>query len=249
MARDISRNQALDAALESLDSIDTQGHRDSKQYGKLKRALDTLTNCIEKYYPDNLEEAPELTNENLQEINKAYCDAIKECRNYTSDKGDSRKSGYGQARLKTVRNIEQILDQDLYAIQTADAADNVTLPSLISKARALDANIETEMKDLSVVGANSSTRVPVLIQTSTGPVEGFFTEDYKLMSPEEMDKTLRKKYDLSSPAMETLFSTHGVLGGFDEYNMELNLSVIQAIRDEIKKMSSQKNTFLRILMN
>ncbi len=111
-----SRNRALDAAIDSLRTIDTKGHSNTGKYRNLSIALNNLVECIEKYYPENVADAEALTEDQLKELDTAYSVAIRECRNYTSGKGDSRRSGYGQARLKTVKTIEQILCEDLYTI-------------------------------------------------------------------------------------------------------------------------------------
>lgn len=213
-----SGNQALDVEIENLLGIDSSGHTDSTKFNKLTDALTALSACIAKYYPKDISTAPQLNSQQLYEINDAYVAAIRECNNYTSGKGTSRRSGYGQARLKTVMAIKQVLDKDLLTLQDIDPKTKPTLPWIIRTARTDDVRLLPDEADLKVVGGNSSSRIPMSINTVAGKSEGFFTEDYNVVSMEDMYKELCSKYDMRSEQMEKLFMKTIIDGKFyDQY--------------------------------
>ncbi len=103
----------------------------------------------------------------------------------------------------------------------------MTLPALIAQTRALDAGLDVAEKDLSVVGANSSTRLPIRIQTATGQVEGFFTEDYKVLDPKGIYAELRGKGYYTNPAFARMFDKAD-MGYFNEDDFVNDLSGMQA---------------------
>ena len=62
----------------------------------MENSLTALTGVIAKYYPQNGQPAPTLTDAALKEIRDAYSEAIRRCGDYTRGKGDTRSFGYGQ---------------------------------------------------------------------------------------------------------------------------------------------------------
>ncbi|MBR6237616.1 MAG: hypothetical protein IKQ83_01025 [Lachnospiraceae bacterium] len=234
-----SGNQALDIEIANLVGIDTGSHTNSKQYNKLTDALTALSACIAKYYPNDISAAPVLSTAQLYEINDAYVNAIRECNNYTSGKGTSRRSGYGQARLKTVTAIRQILDKDLLSIQDLSPSERTTLPAIIRTARTDDVRLMVDEADLKVVGGNSSTRVPMSINTVAGRSEGFFTEDYQVLSIADMHKALCERHDMKPEALGMFFRSTDAKGDFAKKNFVYALDRLQMAREELETDSSR----------
>ncbi|MBR5359531.1 MAG: hypothetical protein IK123_01465, partial [Lachnospiraceae bacterium] len=230
-----SGNQVLDVEIANLLGIDTEGHTNSKKFNKLTDALTALSACLAKYYPNDISTAPVLSTDQLYEINDAYVAAIRECNNYTSWKGSSRRSGYGQARLKTVTAIRQILDKDLLAIQDLSSDVKTTLPAIIRTARTDDVRLMVDEADLKVVGGNSSTRIPMSINTLAGRAEGFFTEDYRVLPKADMYKALCEKYDMKPEAMGMFFRATGANGDFIEENFNDAMGRLLHAREELEK--------------
>ena len=191
-----SGNKRLDTELENLNSIDTGGHSDSGKYTDMKNAIGSLCREYEKFStPDEDGNYKKATADDRARLEALYTEAIKQCKNYLKNKGDSRSSGYGQARLVSVKAIEEILTADLSALQNISEKDPaVEIPGVIIRARIEDVQLDVAEKDLKLVGGNSSTRIPLAVETADGVVEGFFTEDIDSLSLEGIGDKMRELY-------------------------------------------------------
>ena len=191
-----SGNKRLDRELENLNSIDTGGHSDSGKYTDMKNAIGSLCREYEKFStPDEDGNYKKATADDRARLEALYTEAIKQCKKYLKNKGDSRSSGYGQARLVSVKAIEEILTADLSALQNISEKDPaVEIPGVIIKARIEDVQLDVAEKDLKLVGGNSSTRIPLAVETADGVVEGFFTEDIDSLSLEGIGDKMRELY-------------------------------------------------------
>ncbi|MBR6345138.1 MAG: hypothetical protein IKR70_05335 [Lachnospiraceae bacterium] len=191
-----SGNKRLDKELENLNSIDTGGHSDSGKYTNMKNAIGNLCREYEKFStPDADGNLKKATAEDRARLEALYTEAIKQCKNYLKDKGDSRSSGYGQARLVSVKAIEEILTSDMTALQNISEKDPaVEIPGVIIMARMEDVQLDVAEKDLKLVGGNSSTRIPLAVETADGVVEGFFTEDIDSLSLVGIGDKMRELY-------------------------------------------------------
>ena len=217
-----SGNTRLDNELENLDSIDTGGHSDSGKYTDMKTAISNL--CLEfaKFStPDDNGNFKKARSDDRARLERLYTEAIKQCKEYLKDKGDSRSSGYGQARLVSVKAIEEILTNDLSALQNISEKEGaVEIPGIIVRARIEDVELEVEEKDLKVVGGNSSARIPLAVETEDGIVEGFFTEDIDSLFPVEIGEKMRELYpdDFLEPFHNEFASSSRVQGEYwDEF--------------------------------
>ncbi len=72
-----AENRTLNQAIEDLNNVNSRGHGKSGKYRRMEDALTTLTSVIAKYYPQNGNEAPNLSDANLKEIRDAYSTAIR----------------------------------------------------------------------------------------------------------------------------------------------------------------------------
>ncbi len=188
-----AENRTLNQAIEDLNNVNSRGHGKSGKYMRMESALTTLTSVIAKYYPQNGNEAPNLSDANLKEIRDAYSTAIRRCNEYTSGKGDTRSSDYGQGRLNCVKEITRILNQDMLAISEIKGREQKTLPEVISRGRISETQITEE--DLSIAKGGMTNRIPLAVQTADGVCEGFFTADRKQPSLTEIMQELGEKFN------------------------------------------------------
>ena len=186
----------LDQEINDLFSVDATGHSDSTAFTNLKNAISRLTNCVSKYYPKGNEPAPKLGTEELDELRKAYSETIRECGKYTSGKWFGRKSGLGAGRMQCVNSLRRLLEGDLRALGCVKPTDGTDLSSVISTARTVNIRTDAADYDLKTFGESVSTRVPLEVETATGPRKGFFTEDFTIRQPTDFCRDLIKEYGL-----------------------------------------------------
>ena len=223
-----AENRTLNQAIEDLNNVNSRGHGKSGKYRRMEDALTTLTSVIAKYYPQNGNEAPNLSDENLKEIRDAYSTAIRRCNEYTSGKGDTRSSDYGQGRLNCVKEITRILNQDMLAISEIKGREQKTLPEVISRGRISETQITEE--DLSIAKGGMTNRIPLAVQTADGVCEGFFTADKKQPSLSEIMQELGEKFNFDEGPIAELVKgslededsrrhlLDNLLGKFDEFS-------------------------------
>nr|MCR4764155.1 hypothetical protein [Lachnospiraceae bacterium] len=235
-----TKNRSLSQAIEDLNNVNSEGHGKSGKYTRMETALETLTGVIAKYYPQNGQEAPKLTKRALKEIRDAYSEAIRRCNEYTSGKGDTRRSGYGQGRLNCAKEITRILNQDMLAISDARESDLKTLPEVISRGRLSETQITED--NLKFAKGGMTSRIPLAIQTADGVCEGFFTQDKKLQSVSELMEDLGQKYDLTKGPLER-FTRSAMQGG--EQSKKLLLSNMSAVVDQISKLNDMVQRNIR----
>jgi len=201
-----TKNPKLNNAIKDLENA-SFGYGKSGKYQRMERKLNELSECINRYYEKSGDNYPVLGSKDIEEIKKIYGDALRLCEQYTSGKGTSRHSGYGTARLQSVLAIEKILRNDILELQNIQSYDKVTLPKIIENARITEVTLETETKDLEVVGALSSTRIPIEVSTEAGNYQGFFTEDYTVLSDENLFNYLKGAYAGKSDGLKAIFDS------------------------------------------
>ncbi|MCR5676121.1 MAG: hypothetical protein K6G16_10480 [Lachnospiraceae bacterium] len=235
-----TENRSLKQAIEDLNNVNSEGHGKSGKYTRMERALETLTGVIAKYYPQSGQEAPKLSAQALKEIRDAYSEAIRRCNEYTSGKGDTRRSGYGQGRLNCVKEITRILNQDMLAVSDARESDLKTLPEVISRGRLSETQITEE--NLKFAKGGMTSRIPLAIRTADGVCEGFFTQDKKQQSVSELMEEINNKYDLTTGPLEKL--TRSALQGGEQAKKTL-LSNLSVVADQISKLTDMVKRNIR----
>ena len=188
-----SENKALDNALADLERAG-EGHGKSGKYTAMENSLKELAAAIDSLYKGEDGKAPVISEKMQEDLITKYNNAITACNNYVKGKGDSRKSGYGTARLQSVLYIIDLLKTDRDTIAEPAVVGKI-LPTVLEEARITEAELEVSIEDLNLAGDNSSTRIPLELDTEIGTVKGFFTEDYTVESDADTIKGLSNDYN------------------------------------------------------
>ncbi len=87
-----------------------------------------------------------------------------------------------------------MLEEDFAALKSVKPDDKKTLGSIFTMSRTDEVEMTIADKDIRTIGANSSVRVPLEIQTETGTAKGIFTEESKVQTLKEIADGLQKQY-------------------------------------------------------
>lgn len=206
-------NIELDEAIENVLFVNAGEHEDSSKYIEVKNAMLDLAEKYKAYVEfdaakhaergllDNLfhrEDMSKKTNAPaLQQVKAAYERALQACKDYRKYKIFARATGYGAGRYRHITELQKLLERDITAVRKFDENEGKRFNEAIGYTRIESVKIDTPMKDLKIVGTDSSVHVPLSIKTSAGAeVKGYFTENYQLIDPEESYKELSEKHDL-----------------------------------------------------
>ena len=220
-----SGDDQLDLAIENLLFVDEGDHKNSDRYKKMSKALADLSRTMSKYFPTagkngQKKTAPILTPDNMKEIRDAYAEAIRRCGDYTRWKITARFTGFGRGRYDCVKAIQQILDRDMEVLNNAELNSGQTLPAILSEGRSTEIRLDSQMKDLTTIGRNVNTRLPLEISSSLGQQKGFFTEDFRIRTVGEYYESLKKDHDFTELGADSLLKEPEGINGLDEKKFE-----------------------------
>ncbi len=220
-----SGDDQLDLAIENLLFVDEGDHKNSDRYKKMSKALADLSRTMSKYFPTagkngQKKTAPILTPDNMKEIRDAYAEAIRRCGDYTRWKITARFTGFGRGRYDCVKAIQQILDRDMEVLNNAELNSGQTLPAILSEGRSTEIRLDSQMKDLTTIGRNINTRLPLEISSSLGQQKGFFTEDLRIRTVGEYYEDLKKDHNFEELGAKSLLKDPEGINGLDGEKFE-----------------------------
>ena len=185
-----SKDAYLDEALRSLEEIDAGRHKDSDSYGKVTEALTKLHAATDSFY-----DAPIGSEAARLQIYSAYETARQMCDAYLEKNKGFRFSSYGRQRQKSILAIRDIIDRDMFVLQSEHPAFSTkkTLKELLETARKSTVIIDdpASVKD---VGGSVSTRIPVSIQGEGSQEMGFFTASQKNEDEDRMSARIYERF-------------------------------------------------------
>ena len=219
-----SGDDQLDLAIENLLFVDEGDHKNSDRYKRMSKALTDLSKIMSKYFPAGKNgqggAAPILTADNLAEIREAYAEASRKCADYMRWKVTSRFTGYGRGRYDCVKEIQKILNRDMEVINGTELNSGQTLPAILSSGRTTEIRLEDKMYNLSTVGRNINTRLPLEVTSSLGRQKGFFTEDFRIKTAQEYFDDLKKDHDFTALNADRMLGNVEGINGLDKEMFE-----------------------------
>lgn len=219
-----SGDDQLDLAIENLLFVDEGDHKNSDRYKRMSKALTDLSKIMSKYFPAGKNgqggAAPILTADNLAEIREAYAEASRKCADYMRWKVTSRFTGYGRGRYDCVKEIQKILNRDMEVINGTELNSGQTLPAILSSGRTTEIRLEDKMYNLSTVGRNINTRLPLEVTSSLGRQKGFFTEDFRIKTAQEYYDDLKKDHDFVALNADRMLGNVEGINGLDKEMFE-----------------------------
>ncbi len=168
-------------AISELYGIDAGKHRNSPEYEGVLTAARAVNELVGAYYS----RTTPLTQPDLDALRGVYADLDAACEKYAKDKGVSRHSGYGEARLHCVNEISRIAKLDYNALRSQSGLGH-HLSDVISCARATTVALNGR-DQISAVGDALSSRIPLNIVGSHQQRDGFFTAEKPLSAESEID--------------------------------------------------------------
>ena len=186
-----SNDALMDEAIARLEGIDSGRHRDTAKYKKVLEAIDELHRVSSPFY-----EKPIGNEDNLWDIRSAYKALVSACDEYTEGKGDKRQSEFGSQRLDSIRAIRDLAlkDSALLLPDHPSYDPSMKLGDLLKEARSVTVSI-TNPEDISSIGANTSSRIPLEVDRGNGPQQGFFTEHKVTDTPDVIYDAITKKLE------------------------------------------------------
>ena len=196
-----SNDALMDEAIARLEGIDSGRHRDTAKYKKVLEAIDELHRVSSPFY-----ENPIGDKQNLEQIQQAYRELVSACDAYAEGKGDKRQSEFGTQRLNSIRAIRDLALKDSALLSTDHPSYDPSkkLGDLLKEARSITISVK-DSKEITTVGAQTSSRIPLEIDRGNGPELGFFTESKENDTDDKIAESLMGKYK-ENAVMSPLYS-------------------------------------------
>ena len=235
-------NSRLDDAINDVNAV-YSGKDPSGLYARVNEASSALKLLTDPYYDQNTI----LTDENIDQILKAYDRLLTACDDYIRNASGSPSKGYEKGRLHCIKALRGIITEDMHSLNEAAGVTGTerTLLGLIQQGRSIKADVD-DPAAVNTVGGSMSSRIPIRLKLEDGTVEeGFFTEKNVLMRYTDKMEQLRgkclEKYGQESRIYE--IADRILSHDYDEmirfYNA--NHPSVKAMRDPESKENAVKN--------
>ncbi|MDD5967800.1 MAG: hypothetical protein PUC28_13645 [Blautia sp.] len=210
-----------------MGKLKEQGAKKKDSDGKfaaLVSSIENLAGVLNRYYGQDGAQPVVLDQAGLTEVRGAYERAWNGCNDFLGNKKVSSGAGLKSRSAVTAR-IRECVENDFNFLGRVRLQENMTLPELLEQSR--NPVIRVEDNNLSRVGANMSSRIPLEIRSENGVRQGFFTEGSELNVKksyqqvlENLENSQRNESEAARSAASRLRNYMKQKSGFSVYDSD-----------------------------